>query len=645
MELQRVRRWLSACERMAAGADDRAPLPARGRLGLESGAGLRALFAGPRLAADGDHARRGVGREPRRRIARRDARRSARGAYALVGDAARARRGASSNAESSAVRPGRSRMRSREASLGHLKRFPDAHLGWLPFALAAARRQTYDVAYSSSGPFTSHVVGLLLKRFTRKPWVAELRDGWYRWNRAIFPDYPAWRDAARATPRSGRAFEAPTASCWSPIAWPTHFASSTPTCQRALRRRVERLRSQHSSTHGRSIEASRRLARPARRRAVLRPQPGRAFSTPCSVCKTDEPGFAREFRLTLLGTLDARAQTEVRRQRARLDHPASSRQTSHAAAIRAMRSADALLLVANTTPGAEATVPGKLFEYLAVGRPDSGNRSDRVVDCRRAAPNRRRLARRRHGSATRSRARSGRRIAERERRPTARRRLPGSTARQLAGDLARVFDECGGPVPRVGFDGRDLLRKRTGVVNNTLHLARELIGDAPVRGDRLRRPTRPVRDEAPPERRPPHAARRAARCLEAPRPATGPARATASTSSTRPPARCRCGRRAARWSPSTTCSPRSSRAGSRRAWPASCAPPSGARRTRPATSSPSRTAPAAIWSERFTGARVEDQRRLQRRRPRPLSAGRSGCRSHRAAFRRAATRSSCASAR
>jgi glycosyltransferase involved in cell wall biosynthesis len=29
-------------------------------------------------------------------------------------------------------------------------------------------------------------------------------------------------------------------------------------------------------------------------------------------------------------------------------------------------------------------------------------------------------------------------------------------------------------VPRIGFDGRDLLRKRTGVVNNTLHLAREL---------------------------------------------------------------------------------------------------------------------------------------------------------------------------
>ena len=35
-------------------------------------------------------------------------------------------------------------------------------------------------------------------------------------------------------------------------------------------------------------------------------------------------------------------------------------------------------------------------------------------------------------------------------------------------------------MPRVGFDGRDLLRKRTGVVNNTLHLARELTAAHPA---------------------------------------------------------------------------------------------------------------------------------------------------------------------
>src|ERR1700716_2526647 len=80
------------------------------------------------------------------------------------------------------------------SNIGHLKRFPDAHLGWLPFALAAARRQDYDAAYSSSGPFTSHLAGLILKRLKKRPWVAEVRDGWYHWNRAIFPDYPAWRN-------------------------------------------------------------------------------------------------------------------------------------------------------------------------------------------------------------------------------------------------------------------------------------------------------------------------------------------------------------------------------------------------------------------------------------------------------------------
>jgi glycosyltransferase involved in cell wall biosynthesis len=53
-------------------------------------------------------------------------------------------------------------------------------------------------------------------------------------------------------------------------------------------------------------------------------------------------------------------------------------------------------------------------------------------------------------------------------------------------------------MPRVGLDGRDLLRKRTGVVNNTLHLARELTAAHPtdviVYADR---PTHPP-DEAPP---------------------------------------------------------------------------------------------------------------------------------------------------
>ena len=80
------------------------------------------------------------------------------------------------------------------------------------------------------------------------------------------------------------------------------------------------------------------------------------------------PAFAQNFSLTLLGTLDPGARAEL--GRSGLGERIRYRgQLDHASTIQAMRAADLLLLVANTTPGAEATVPGKLFEYMAVGRP------------------------------------------------------------------------------------------------------------------------------------------------------------------------------------------------------------------------------------------------------------------------------------
>jgi glycosyltransferase involved in cell wall biosynthesis len=252
------------------------------------------------------------------------------------------------------------------SNVGHLKRFPDAHLGWLPFALAAARRQDYDVAYSSSGPFTSHLVGLILKRFTRKPWVAELRDGWYCWNRAIFPDYPAWRAvlersleaaALRAadrvvlvTDRMADAFRAQypdlprekfavVSNGFDPAQFTNAAHAPHPNAWQIL--------------HGGALYYGRSLA---------------AFLDAARRLIEEDADFASQFRLTLLGTLDPRAQAEIARSGLQA-HVHVQSQVSHAQALAAMTSADALLLVANTTPGAEATVPGKLFEYLATGRP------------------------------------------------------------------------------------------------------------------------------------------------------------------------------------------------------------------------------------------------------------------------------------
>ena len=74
-----------------------------------------------------------------------------------------------------------------------LKRFwrtwveiPDSHIGWFPFAFLKAfkiiRKEKIDVIYSTSDPFTSHLIGLCLKMITKKPWVADFRDPWTQYS-------------------------------------------------------------------------------------------------------------------------------------------------------------------------------------------------------------------------------------------------------------------------------------------------------------------------------------------------------------------------------------------------------------------------------------------------------------------------------
>jgi glycosyltransferase involved in cell wall biosynthesis len=258
---------------------------------------------------------------------------------------------------------GPSRVRTH---VGHMRRFPDAHLGWLPFALAAARRQNYDVAYSSSGPFTSHLVGLILKRLNRRPWVAELRDGWYRWNRAIFPDYPAWRDVLE------RRLEAAALRSADKIILVTDRMAT------AFRDQYPDIPSDRFAVVSNGFDPAQFSAQPQEERpqnwivlhagALYYGRSLAAFLDAARRLIESNDEFRQQFRLSLLGTLDPRAHAEIDRSGVR-EHLKVEGQVNHAAALKAMYAANALLLVANTTPGAEATVPGKLFEYLAIGRP------------------------------------------------------------------------------------------------------------------------------------------------------------------------------------------------------------------------------------------------------------------------------------
>lgn len=270
------------------------------------------------------------------------------------------------------ARPGLSALKT---NLAHAMRFPDAHVGWTPFAVAAGlqaiRKHGCSLLYSTSAPFTNHVTALILHRLTGLPWVMELRDGWYLWNAAIFPDYPGWRHALErrleaACVRSAGRVLLVTEKMVGQFRWQyadlqsAHFAvipngfdgeaikPSAPRAPNPARFEVVHAGSVYfGRSAGPFIEAAGRLA-------------------------AEDPAFGRAFRLRLLGALDEGAREEIASTVAHYGlekRVAYEGQLPHAEALAAMRGADLLLLLANTTEGAEATVPGKLFEYLAVRRP------------------------------------------------------------------------------------------------------------------------------------------------------------------------------------------------------------------------------------------------------------------------------------
>ncbi len=58
----------------------------------------------------------------------------------------------------------------------------DGQVGWIPFAVNTGKQIVQEKSpraiYTTSAPYSSHLIGLLLKRSTHLPWIADFRDPW-----------------------------------------------------------------------------------------------------------------------------------------------------------------------------------------------------------------------------------------------------------------------------------------------------------------------------------------------------------------------------------------------------------------------------------------------------------------------------------
>ena len=260
---------------------------------------------------------------------------------------------------------------------------PDAHLAtWLPFALPAARRlvreRSIECVVTNGPPDSTHLLGLALGR-GRPAWIADLEDGWrFEPQRDGWPTRAQDRLDARLEARVVRAADAVvglarpiaddladrfgSAAHYVPNGWdPDLDATGSPP---ELERGVVNIVHTGALTH-------------AQRRDP------RALVDGLARLGRETPEDLARLRLVLAGRLT----TEDQRLLAEL--PAELAGTvrhvgelSRGQALALQRAADVLLLLA--TGPHRSQVTGKIFEYLAVGRPilaiASANEARRIVE-------------------------------------------------------------------------------------------------------------------------------------------------------------------------------------------------------------------------------------------------------------------------
>jgi len=255
------------------------------------------------------------------------------------------------------------------APLRHIlaRSVPDERLWWALGSLRPLRRLVrsagIDVIYSTFSPPSNHLLAWWMKRRTGVPWVADFRDLWtddctYR-GRGI----RRWMDRALET-RFLRDADAVVAASES---------------QRRIlaRRSSQRTARFHTITNGFDPDDFASPPPERERGTFVLTYVGALSSTRVddtlidgvadfARAVGDEQCAASPFRFDVVGVTSAALRERFQARGVPLSW---SGYVEHAEAVRRMRAADVLLLPTAMGRNGDTLIPGKLFEYLASGRP------------------------------------------------------------------------------------------------------------------------------------------------------------------------------------------------------------------------------------------------------------------------------------
>jgi glycosyltransferase involved in cell wall biosynthesis len=259
---------------------------------------------------------------------------------------------------------------SRLSALEHWLFFPDRHIGWLPFALPHAlsicRRRSVDLVYSTSGTMTSHLIAYAIKKTLRTPWVADFQDPWAQGSVFSFPT-PLHRRFAVGLENTVLNNADRITVCADPmrVAFEHRKAGAQGKTRVILsgfdREAFDEIVAvpslKFTITHFGSFYGSRS------------PRP---FLEALGRCVREHPHLSKELEVLFLGTFDSRLRSLAVEliQEWELQNIVHVRgPVPYKDGLRTLMGSNVLLLIGDSSAWARATVPGKLYEYLATERP------------------------------------------------------------------------------------------------------------------------------------------------------------------------------------------------------------------------------------------------------------------------------------
>jgi len=240
---------------------------------------------------------------------------------------------------------------------------PDARVGWVPFAVKAARKElaarSYEAIITTGPPHSTHLIGQRIRRSVDIPWVVDLRDAWPSDSYAHLVPTMTFAEKFDHRRRSGIFKSANRITTVSKVI-AEDAARLTETPVRIVANGFD-----ESDFEDSSLLSSNHFTIVYTGQMSDERNPESLWK---AIKRKTERGEWGELRVHLVGNIS----DEVQRSINHLDLGSLVTLTpyvSHSEAIRWMCGASLLLLIINLVPNPDGIVTGKLYEYLASGRP------------------------------------------------------------------------------------------------------------------------------------------------------------------------------------------------------------------------------------------------------------------------------------